>query len=107
MISFADCGLAPSVVETLRLHGIKEATPVQERAIPEVRAGRDVIVQAQTGTGKTLAFLLPIFEKIKAQADVAQALVVTPTRELAIQIAKVAGRLGEAAGIPGVDIHGV
>ncbi len=99
MISFADFGLAPSVVETLRLHGIKEATPVQERAIPEVRAGRDVIVQAQTGTGKTLAFLLPIFEKIKAQADVAQALVVTPTRELAIQIAKVAGRLGEAAGI--------
>ncbi|MBQ1890440.1 MAG: DEAD/DEAH box helicase [Selenomonas sp.] len=106
MISFADFGLAPSVVETLRLHGIKEATPVQERAIPEVRAGRDVIVQAQTGTGKTLAFLLPIFEKIKAQADVAQALVVTPTRELAIQIAKVAGRLGEAAGITSLVIYG-
>ncbi|MCI6232820.1 MAG: DEAD/DEAH box helicase [Selenomonas sp.] len=106
MISFADFGLAPSVVETLRLHGIKEATPVQERAIPEVRAGRDVIVQAQTGTGKTLAFLLPIFEKIKAQADVAQALIVTPTRELAIQIAKVAGRLGEAAGITSLVIYG-
>ena len=74
MRMFSDFGLAPSIVETLRLHGIREATPVQERAIPVVRAGRDAIVQAQTGTGKTLAFLLPIFEKIKPQAETAQAL---------------------------------
>ena len=106
MMAFSEFGLAPSVVEVLRQHGIREATPVQEAAIPAVRAGRDVIVQAQTGTGKTLAFLLPIFEKIKAQAATAQALVVTPTRELAIQIAKVAGILGEASGISSLVIYG-
>ena len=106
MRMFSDFGLAPSIVETLRLHGIREATPVQERAIPVVRAGRDAIVQAQTGTGKTLAFLLPIFEKIKPQAETAQALVVTPTRELAIQIAKVAGTLSEAADVTSLVIYG-
>ena len=55
MTSFEEFGLSPSVVEVLRQHGIREATPVQERAIPVLRAGRDAIVQAQTGTGKTLA----------------------------------------------------
>ena len=99
MTTFKELRISDSVCETLRYKGIKEATPVQEASIPLVRAGRDVIVQAQTGTGKTLAFLLPIFEKIKPQAEVAQALVVTPTRELAIQIAKVAQLVGEACGV--------
>ena len=75
-------------------------------AIPLARAGRDIIVQAQTGTGKTLAFLLPILEKIKPQAEVAQAQVVTPTRELAIPVAKVAAVVGEAAGISSLVIYG-
>ena len=105
-MEFKDLGISQSVCETLRYQGIKEATPVQEQAIPVVRAGRDCIVKAQTGTGKTLAFLLPIMEKIKPQAEVAQALIVTPTRELAIQIAKVAGLLGEAAGISSLVIYG-
>ncbi|MBO6291387.1 MAG: DEAD/DEAH box helicase [Selenomonas sp.] len=106
MMEFKDLGISQSICETLRYQGIKEATPVQEQAIPVVRAGRDCIVKAQTGTGKTLAFLLPIMEKIKPQAGVAQALIVTPTRELAIQIAKVAGLLGEAAGISSLVIYG-
>ena len=105
-MEFKDLGISQSISETLRYQGIKEATPVQEQAIPVVRAGRDCIVKAQTGTGKTLAFLLPIMEKIKPQAEVAQALIVTPTRELAIQIAKVAGLLGEAAGISSLVIYG-
>ena len=105
-MEFKDLGISQSICETLRYQGIKEATPVQEQAIPVVRAGRDCIVKAQTGTGKTLAFLLPIMEKIKPQAEVAQALIVTPTRELAIQIAKVAGLLGEAAGISSLVIYG-
>ena len=105
-MEFKDLGISEGVCETLRYQGIKEATPVQEQAIPVVRAGRDCIVKAQTGTGKTLAFLLPIMEKIKPQAEVAQALIVTPTRELAIQIAKVAGLLGEAAGISSLVIYG-
>ena len=87
-------------------HGIKEATPVQEKAMPLVRAGHDCIVKAQTGTGKTLAFLLPIIEKIKPQAAVTQALVITPTRELAIQIAKVAQSLSAAADISSLVIFG-
>ena len=105
-MEFKDLGISQSVCETLRYQGIKEATPVQEQAIPVVRAGRDCIVKAQTGTGKTLAFLLPIMEKIKPQAEVAQALIVTPARELAVQIAKVAGLLGEAAGISSLVIYG-
>ncbi|SFI09404.1 ATP-dependent RNA helicase DeaD [Selenomonas ruminantium] len=106
MTTFKELGISDSVCETLRYKGIKEATPVQEAAIPLVRAGRDVIAQAQTGTGKTLAFLLPILEKIKPQAEVAQALVVTPTRELAIQIAKVAALVGEASGVSSLVIYG-
>ena len=74
--------------------------------MPLVRAGSDCIVKAQTGTGKTLAFLLPIIEKIKPQAAVTQALVITPTRELAIQIAKVAQSLAAAADISSLVIFG-
>lgn len=106
MTTFNELGISPSICETLRYKGIKEATSVQEQAIPVVRAGRDVIVQSQTGTGKTLAFLLPILEKIKANVPVTQALVVTPTRELAIQIAKVAATVGEAAGVRSLVIYG-
>lgn len=105
-MTFSELGISESLVEVLRYQGIKEATPVQEKAIPLVRAGKDVIAQAQTGTGKTLAFLLPIFEKIKPQAEAAQALIVTPTRELAIQIAKVADLLGDTAGISSLVIYG-
>lgn len=86
--------------------GIVEPTPVQAESVPIVGGGRDMIVQAQTGTGKTLAFLLPIFEKIKVNAPVAQALIVTPTRELTIQIAKVAARVGEAAGVTSLAVYG-
>ena len=106
MTTFKDLGIRSELVDVLHYQGIREATPVQEQAIPAVRAGRDCIVQAQTGTGKTLAFLLPIIEKLKPQAAVAQALVVTPTRELAIQIAKVAKSVGEAAGISSLVIYG-
>ena len=106
MTSFKELGITAEVCDVLRYQGIKGPTPVQEQAIPVVRAGRDCIAQAQTGTGKTLAFLLPIFEKIKPQAGVAQALVITPTRELAIQIAKVAKTVGEAVGVSSLVIYG-
>ena len=106
MKSFEAMKLSPQMAKVLQRRGITVPTPVQERAIPAVRAGRDVIVQAQTGTGKTLAFLVPIFEKIKVQAEIAQALVVAPTRELAIQIARVAQALGEADGISSLVLYG-
>ncbi|MFA6851465.1 MAG: DEAD/DEAH box helicase [Selenomonadaceae bacterium] len=106
MITFAELNISPSLCEVLKHTGITEATPVQEESIPIVRSGRDVIVQAQTGTGKTLAFLLPIFEKIKVNAPAIQALIVTPTRELTIQIAKVASQIGEAVGVNCLAIYG-
>ena len=106
MIHFDQLGVSETLVTCLKIRGITEPTPVQEQAIPPLRAGRDVIAQAQTGTGKTLAFLLPILEKIKPQGTAAQALVIAPTRELAIQIARVAEPLGAELGIGTIVIYG-
>lgn len=105
-MNFSDLRCPQVLVDALARQGIREATPVQEQAIPVVRAGRDAIVQAQTGTGKTLAFLLPLIERIKGNAQVAQALVVSPTRELAMQTAHVAKTLADAAGLRTALIYG-
>ena len=105
-MNFSELRCPQVLVDALVRQGIREATPVQEQAIPAVRSGRDAIVQAQTGTGKTLAFLLPIVERIKGNAAVAQALVVSPTRELAMQTARVAKMLADAAGIRTALIYG-
>lgn len=86
MPDFVSIGISDRFVKTLRGYGIAQATPIQEQAIPLVMSGKDVIAQAQTGTGKTLAFILPILEKIDRSAEHVQALIVTPTRELALQI---------------------
>ncbi|MEH7255517.1 DEAD/DEAH box helicase [Neobacillus niacini] len=86
MPDFKSLGISESTVNKLKKSGIAKPTPIQEKAIPFVMGGKDVIAQAQTGTGKTLAFLLPILEKINPLATHLQALIVTPTRELALQI---------------------
>jgi ATP-dependent RNA helicase DeaD len=86
MKSFTNLGISPLVEDILKQQGIEQPTPIQEKAIPEVIAGKDVIAKAQTGTGKTLAFLLPILENLDLDTDHIQALIVTPTRELALQI---------------------
>lgn len=106
MTHFDQLGISEQLAALLKKQGITTPTPVQEQSIPPMRAGRDVIAQAQTGTGKTLAFLLPLLEKIKPQGEVAQALVVAPTRELAIQIARVAEPLGAELGIGTIVIYG-
>lgn len=84
---FAALKVCAHTVEQLHKMGIKKPMPVQEQAIPALFAGRDVIARAQTGTGKTLAFLIPLAEKIDLSKNYVQALVITPTRELAQQIA--------------------
>ena len=84
---FAALGLRATVVEALTNLGYEAPTPIQERTIPILIAGRDLIGQAQTGTGKTAAFALPILEKIDPALKVTQALVLCPTRELAMQVA--------------------
>ena len=86
MTHFDQLGISETLTALLQKQGITQPTPVQEQAIPPMRAGRDVIAQAQTGTGKTLAYLLPLLARIKPQGAAAQALVIAPTRELAIQI---------------------
>ncbi|GIP58718.1 DEAD/DEAH box helicase [Paenibacillus woosongensis] len=96
MTTFDQWGISPELIRTLQHHGISTPTPVQEEAIPVLLAGEDAIVQAQTGTGKTLAFLLPIMDKLKADRPDPQALIITPTRELAIQITAEARKLAAA-----------
>lgn len=83
---FSTLKVCAHTVEQLKKMGIKHPMPVQEQAIPALFAGRDVIARAQTGTGKTLAFLVPLAEKIDINKSYVQALVITPTRELAQQI---------------------
>jgi ATP-dependent RNA helicase DeaD len=86
LTDFTDLGVSEDRVALLKAMGIITPTPVQEETIPIVTRGRDVISQAQTGTGKTLAFVLPMLDKIDTSLPHVQGLIVTPTRELAIQI---------------------
>lgn len=85
---FLQLGIRKEINHTLKSLGLHTPTPIQEKTIPSVLLGKDVIAQAQTGTGKTLAFVLPILEKIDASNAEIQALILTPTRELAQQISK-------------------
>ena len=98
-MDFSGIGISQTVIDILRDLGISEPTPIQEKAIPEIMKGTDVIGKAQTGTGKTLAFLLPIIEKTDLAAGAIQSLIVTPTRELALQITaelrKIAGKMDD------------
>jgi len=86
--TFAALGLRDSLLATLTSLGYEAPTPIQERTIPILLAGHDLIGQAQTGTGKTAAFALPILQKIDVGARGTQALILTPTRELAMQVAE-------------------
>ena len=87
--TFTDMDLSPTTRAALDLMEITDPTPIQEKAIPLLLDGRDVIAQARTGSGKTLAFVLPIAERCDPSERKVQALVLTPTRELAIQIESV------------------
>ena len=106
ILSFEELSVSEELCGILSKTGIRQPTPVQAETIPALRSGRDTIVQSQTGTGKTLAFLLPVYDKIKVQADNIQTLILTPTRELTLQIAKVAAQLGKANGVRSLAIYG-
>ena len=90
-MNFADFGLSPETLETLSQQGYEAPTPIQIKAIPQVLQGNDVMAAAQTGTGKTAGFILPIVEKLSqgvpAKSNQARSLVLVPTRELASQVA--------------------
>src|SRR5437868_4187735 len=85
-LSFQELGISPQRVEQLEKIGFTEPTNIQVQAIPQLLAGRDVVGQSQTGTGKTAAFSLPILERLDVNQRAVQALVLTPTRELAMQV---------------------
>ena len=95
-----------AVGRALEAMGYTAPTPVQEEVIPLVRAGRDLVGQAQTGTGKTAAFGIPLVETIDPAAQEPQVLVLAPTRELAVQVAGELSRLGQFLGIHAVAIYG-
>ncbi|MDZ4863549.1 MAG: DEAD/DEAH box helicase [Gemmatimonadota bacterium] len=107
--SFADLGVAPKLVEALTALGYEEPTPIQREAIPPLLAGRDILGQAATGTGKTAAFALPLLQRLPSGAPPASrpaVLVLTPTRELAMQVAEAFHRYGRSVGARTVPIYG-
>lgn len=89
MSTFAEAGVSPRILAALSAQGITEPVQVQAEAIPALMAGRDVVMEAQTGSGKTLAFLIPMIERMHRGGAGPKALIVTPTRELALQVEKV------------------
>jgi ATP-dependent RNA helicase DeaD len=99
MSKFRELGLKSEFVDALEKVGYTDPTPIQEQAIPELLRGSDVIGQAQTGTGKTAAFGLPMLQSIIPERRDVQALVLTPTRELCIQVAQSLRAYGAVAGV--------
>ncbi len=93
-MKFSELGLNDALLKAIRRSGFEEATPIQEQTIPLALEGKDVIGQAQTGTGKTAAFGLPILQNLDKQHKAIQAVVIEPTRELAIQTQEELFRLG-------------
>ncbi|MEK3903717.1 MULTISPECIES: DEAD/DEAH box helicase [unclassified Paenibacillus] len=106
MKTFAEFGLEPKVLQAITELGFEEATPIQEQAIPLALTGSDLIGQAQTGTGKTAAFGIPLISKIAREEEKILALVMTPTRELAIQVAEEIGKLTRFKGLRSLAIYG-
>lgn len=105
-VPFSDLGLSPEVLRAVVEVGYEETTPIQEQTIPLLLAGRDVIAQAQTGTGKTAAFALPTIERIDPKQVRPQALILAPTRELVIQVAGAMHKLGKYRELAVVPIYG-
>jgi ATP-dependent RNA helicase DeaD len=104
--TFADLGLTESTLAALRDVGYESPSPIQEQAIPSLMEGRDVIGQAQTGSGKTAAFGLPMIEQVDPEIAEVQALVLTPTRELCIQVTQALRAYGARKGVDVVAVFG-
>ena len=103
---FGELEIHPDVARAIDELGFMAPTPVQIKAIPALRAGRDLLAQAQTGTGKTAAFAIPIVERIDPRRKEPQALIVVPTRELALQVTREFGAIGKHRHTHEVAIYG-
>jgi ATP-dependent RNA helicase DeaD len=104
--SFADLGLMSELLEALEALGYEEPTPIQCEAIPVLLEGKDVIGRAATGTGKTAAFALPLVQRIEPDRRGVQALILAPTRELAVQVAEATHRYGARRGVRVLAVYG-
>ena len=106
MTAFTDLGLAPDILDAIRDVGYEAPSPIQEQAIPPLLAGSDVIGQAQTGSGKTAAFGLPMLQYVDPEEHDIQGLVLTPTRELCIQVTQALRAYGKCKGVDVVAVFG-
>jgi len=105
---FAELGLAPELCRTLSGLGYEEPTPIQRAAVPPLIAGRDLVGQAATGTGKTAAFALPLLQRISGRGGSAKvlALILVPTRELAIQVSEAMHSYGRGMNVQVLPVYG-
>ena len=99
-------GLDPALLRGVHKMGFTKPSPIQERAIGPLMKGKDVIGQAKTGSGKTVAFALPLLESLDPRSSRVQALVLAPTRELAVQITQEMRKVGLYTGVKMVTIYG-
>uniref|UniRef100_A0A2I3G299 Probable ATP-dependent RNA helicase DDX46 n=1 Tax=Nomascus leucogenys TaxID=61853 RepID=A0A2I3G299_NOMLE len=109
--SWVQCGISMKILNSLKKHGYEKPTPIQTQAIPAIMSGRDLIGIAKTGSGKTIAFLLPMFRHIMDQRSLEEgegpiAVIMTPTRELALQITKECKKFSKTLGLRVVCVYG-
>jgi len=113
-LTFENLGLSADLLATVAREGYTEPTPVQSAAIPHILAGRDVLAAAQTGTGKTAAFVLPILERLRGHANTGfsparhpvRVLILTPTRELAVQVSEAVKTYGRSVPLRAAVVYG-
>lgn len=105
IMKIEDLNLSPNLLRAIEDLGYTELTPIQEKCIPEIRQGKDVVGQSSTGSGKTVAFGLPIIEKIEPSKGI-QSLILTPTRELCVQVTDAINTLGKYMHVKATSIYG-
>jgi superfamily II DNA/RNA helicase len=103
---FSELGVSERILSVLGTLGYIEPTEIQTKAIPIVLSGKDIIASAQTGSGKTAAFALPIIEKLKAPSNKPRALIIVPTRELAVQVKTECEKFARNSGLRTVTLYG-
>lgn len=106
MLKFEALNLSQPVLKSLNDMGFEEPTPIQEQTIPLLMDGKDVVGQAQTGTGKTAAFGIPLIEKLLDNNEAIQGLILAPTRELAIQVSEELNKLSQFTNVHALPIYG-
>jgi ATP-dependent RNA helicase DeaD len=105
-VRYSDMGLSESLAKAVGELGYETATAIQAKAIPVLMQGRDMLAQAQTGTGKTAAFGIPLIEKMDPSDKSTQAIVLAPTRELAVQVAEAIASMSKGSGLSVVPVYG-